>query len=134
MKGTGMNVEKYLKGFKPKTENGNLWMDAKPAGLLPLLKRLKSMGITRISSITGMDTGNNIEVIYHFIHKKGTVNIRVSIGKKACSIDSITGIYPGANLFERELYEMLGVNIRNHPNLKRLFLSEESPKTPLRKQ
>jgi NADH:ubiquinone oxidoreductase subunit C len=133
MKGTSMNVEKCLKGMKPKTENGNLWVEAKPAGLIPILKRLKSLGMTRISSITGIDTGKSIEVIYHFIYKKKTVNIRVSIGKKACAIESITSVYPGANLFERELYEMLGVNIKNHPNLKKLFLSEESPQTPLRK-
>lgn len=128
-----MHVEKYLKRLKPKIENENLWLNVKAGRLHPLLKHLKSIGMTRISSITGVDNGDKIDVIYHFIHKKKTVNIRISVNKKKCAVESITGIYPGANLFERELYEMLGIEVKKHPNLKKLFLSDESPKNPLRR-
>jgi len=61
------------------------------------------------------------------------VNIRVSLPKNKLEIKTATGIYPGANLFEREVAEMLGVNVLGHPNLQGLFLNENSPKTPLRK-
>jgi NADH-quinone oxidoreductase subunit C len=128
-----MYVEKYLRELKPKEEHGNLWLSLPPGRLLPVLKHLKSIGLARISSITGVDNGKGVDVIYHFIHQKKTINIRVSLDKKKCAVESITGIYPGANLFERELHEMLGVEVRNHPNLKKLFLCDESPKTPLRK-
>ncbi|MCK5023365.1 MAG: NADH-quinone oxidoreductase subunit C, partial [Candidatus Aenigmarchaeota archaeon] len=95
--------------------------------------KIKELGVIRVSSISGTDLGNEIDVIYHFIHKKKTINIRVSLDKKTCTVDSITGIFPGANLFERELAEMLGIDVKNHPNLKKLFLCKDSPENPLRK-
>lgn len=128
-----MHVESYLKRMKPKKEGENLWISLEKKKLLHTLKDLKSLGVSRISSISGVDEGKTIDVIYHFIHKKKTINIRVSLDKKNCVVDSITGIYPGANLFERELYEMTGVQVKNHPNLKKLFLAKNSPKNPLGK-
>ncbi|MEE9323492.1 MAG: NADH-quinone oxidoreductase subunit C [Candidatus Aenigmarchaeota archaeon] len=128
-----MHVESYIKKLKPKREGDNLWISLEREKLLPVLRDLKSLGLSRVSSISGVDVGKGIEVIYHFIHKKKTINFRISLDKKDCAVDSITDIYPGANLFERELYEMIGVNVRNHPNLKKLFLDKNSPKTPLRR-
>jgi NADH-quinone oxidoreductase subunit C len=128
-----MHVESYIEKLSPKMENGNYWLETSASELIPLLKHLKAIGLERISAITGNDNGKRIDVIYHFIHKKKTINIRVSLDNKKSEIESITGIYHGANLFERELHEMLGVKIRNHPNLNKLFLADESPQTPLRK-
>lgn len=128
-----MHVENYLKNLKPRKEGENLWINLTTKKLRTTLKHLKAIGLTRISSITGVDTGKNIEVIYHFIHKKKSVNIKIYVGKRRPVIDTITDIYPGANLFERELYEMLGLQIIKHPNLKKLFLSGNSPQNPLRK-
>jgi NADH-quinone oxidoreductase subunit C len=128
-----MHVENYLKRFRPRREGDNIWLALGKTKLREVLKELKSLGLLRISSITGMDNGKDIEVIYHFIHKKKTINIKVSVEKKNSTIETITDIYPGANLFERELSEMLGIRIENHPNPKRLFLSEGSPENPLRR-
>lgn len=128
-----MHVESYLKRMKPKKEGDNLWIFIERKSLKKVLKELKSLGVSRISSISGIDEGKTIDVIYHFIHKEKTINFRISLDKKNCVVESITDIYPGANLFERELYETLGVEIRNHPNLKKLFLDKNSPKNPLRK-
>ena len=128
-----MHIENYLKRMKPKMEGDNIWIETGKTKLREILEHLKSFGLIRISSISGVDLGGEIEVIYHFIHKKKTINIRVSLDKKNCFLDSITDIYPGANLFERELYEMMGIQVKNHPNLKKLFLDKDSPKNPLRK-
>ncbi|MEM5871569.1 MAG: NADH-quinone oxidoreductase subunit C [Candidatus Aenigmatarchaeota archaeon] len=128
-----MHVEKYLKRLKAKRESNNFWLEINKDRLKPLLKHFKSLGVYRISSISGVDVGKNIEVIYHLIHKKNTINIRIKLNKNNPVLETITDIYPGANLFERELYEMLGVEIQNHPNLKKLFLDENSPKNPLRR-
>lgn len=128
-----MHVEKYLKRLKAKRESNNFWLEINKDRLKPLLKHFKSLGVYRISSISGVDVGKNIEVIYHLIHKKNTINIRIKLNKNNPVLETITDIYPGANLFERELYEMLGVEIQNHPNLKKLFLDENSPKNPFRR-
>jgi NADH:ubiquinone oxidoreductase subunit C len=128
-----MHVESFLKGMKPKTENDNIWLSSNIKDFRKILKELKDLSVTRISSISGTDAGKYIEVIYHLIHKNRTINIRVPVDKKNHTIQTITDLYPGANLFERELSEMLGIHIKGHPNPKRLFLAHDSPETPLRR-
>ncbi len=128
-----MHIENYIKRLKPKSEGNNLWISIERGKFRKVLKDLKSLGLSRISSITGVDEGKRIDVIYHFIHKKKTINIKLSVNKKDGVVDTITDMYPGANLFERELSEMLGVQVKNHPNLKKLFLAKGSPKSPLRR-
>ncbi|NIO21429.1 MAG: hypothetical protein GTN76_11990 [Candidatus Aenigmarchaeota archaeon] len=128
-----MHVDNYLKGVEKRIENDNVWILSNKKGFKKILKELKHIGVIRISSISGTDVGENIEVIYHLIHKNRTINIRVPVDKKNHTIETITDIYPGANLFERELSEMLGIHIKRHPNLRRLFLAHDSPKNPLRR-
>lgn len=128
-----MHVEGYIKKLKPRVEGENLWIKVGKSRIHEVLRDLKSLGLYRISSITGTDNGKDMEVIYHLIHKNRTINLRVYVSKKNPSIETVTDIYPGANLFERELYEMMGIDVRNHPNPKRLFLDKNSPENPLRK-
>jgi NADH-quinone oxidoreductase subunit C len=48
------------------------------------------------------------------------------------AIDSLTALYPTAEFFEREIFDLFGIRFNNHPNLKRLFL-EDNYGYPLRK-
>jgi NADH:ubiquinone oxidoreductase subunit C len=48
------------------------------------------------------------------------------------AIDSLTALYPTAEYFEREIFDLFGIRFNNHPNLKRLFL-EDDYGYPLRK-
>jgi len=128
-----MHVDNYLKGIKRKIENDNIWILSNRKDFKKILKELKYLGVNRISSISGTDVGDYIDVIYHLIHKNRTINIRVPVDKKNHTIETITDLYPGANLFERELSEMLGIHVNKHPNPKRLFLAHDSPKSPLRR-
>ena len=48
------------------------------------------------------------------------------------AIDSLTELYPTAEFFEREIFDLFGIRFNNHPNLKRLFL-EDDYGYPLRK-
>ncbi len=66
---------------------------------------------------------------YHFSHDEtGRIfSLRTFVDKKNPEIESISSIIKGAEWIEREIYELLGVNFRNHPNLKRLLLDEDWP-------
>jgi len=102
------------------------------------LKRLKEeIGETHISTITGLDTGKEIEVIYHLwsYQYKTEISVRVKLDRNNPVVDSITDIIPGATLYEREVYEMVGVKFQGHPNLTHLLLPEDWPDGvyPLRK-
>ncbi|CAG0999980.1 NADH-quinone oxidoreductase subunit C [Phycisphaerales bacterium] len=51
----------------------------------------------------------------------------------ALNLDSVTDLWPGAEWMEREVFDMLGIRFRNHPDLRRILLWEEYPAYPLRK-
>ncbi|GJQ28148.1 MAG: NADH-quinone oxidoreductase subunit C [Phycisphaerae bacterium] len=51
----------------------------------------------------------------------------------ALYVDSVTDLWPGAEWMEREVFDMLGIRFRNHPDLRRILLWEAYPAFPLRK-
>ncbi|RJS91808.1 NADH-quinone oxidoreductase subunit D [Candidatus Bathyarchaeota archaeon] len=96
---------------------------------------LKAFPHAIISTITGVDIGEDIEINYHFWCGKAEVTIRTEVPKSNPEIETITDILPGAALYEREVHDLLGVKFTNHPSLTRLILPESWPKEsyPLRK-
>ncbi len=91
----------------------------------------------RLSTATGLDTRDGIEIIYHFSHdESGTYySVRAIIPKDNLKIKSLTDFLPAANWIEREIHELLGVDFAGHPNLAPLLTSEDWPKDayPLRR-
>jgi len=92
-------------------------------------------GLLHVSAVTGRDAGDAFEVLYHFFVDGVTVTLRVSLPREAPEVPSITELIPGANFYERELYDLLGIRAVGHPGLKRLVLPEDWPDGvfPLRK-
>jgi formate hydrogenlyase subunit 5 len=97
-----------------------------------LLDQDESAGV---SAITGVDSGEAIELMYH-VRTHGTiVTIRTEVMKEDARIKSITDLIPGADFHEREVADLFGVTFEGHPNPRRLILSDDWPKNlfPLRK-
>lgn len=95
---------------------------------------LKHVEDAELSTISGTDLGNEIELNYHMACG-GTVTLKNRVSREKPIIKTITDILPGANLYEREAFDLLGVTFEGHPNLERLMLPENWPKGeyPLRK-
>jgi Ni,Fe-hydrogenase III large subunit/NADH:ubiquinone oxidoreductase subunit C len=98
---------------------------------------LKNVENTELSTITGTDLGterNEMELNYHMVCS-GTITLKNLISREKPVIQTITDILPGANLYEREIFDLLGVTFEGHPNLERLMLPENWPEGdyPLRK-
>jgi membrane-bound hydrogenase subunit beta len=127
-------VQGYLKSLGCMESGHSYWVRIPRNRLHRVLRELRGLGLYRISSVTGADTGRNIEVLYQIPADERMINVRVSLPKQRPEVETVTGIYPGAVLYERELMEMLGVKVLNHPDPRPLFLSKNSPATPLRKQ
>lgn len=95
-----------------------------------------NLGFDHLSTITGLDTGTGIELIYHVVYENSLVaSLKTKILKTDPRIKSISDIYPTAELYEREVHDILGVKFEGHPNLSRLLLPEDWPENlhPLRK-
>lgn len=75
------------------------------------------------------------EVIYHLlsIPRKERVRLKVKLEGSSPTLESVTSIWPGANYFEREVYDLFGVRFTGHPYLRRLLMPEDWEGHPLRK-
>ena len=110
--------------------------EIKPAALvkvaLHVFKDLKA----RFNIASGVDTRQNIEILYHFTVEDINllVSLKVKLSKDNPEIDSLAPHFEGANWIEREMHELLGINFKGHPDMRRLLLPESWPECvyPLR--
>ena len=75
------------------------------------------------------------EVVVQFlsISKNQRKTIKVFVDDEELSIPSITDIYPSANFYEREAFDMFGINFLEHPDLTRILMPDDWNGHPLRK-
>jgi NADH-quinone oxidoreductase subunit C len=91
-----------------------------------------------LSDVTCVDwypSEPRFEVIYHLlsIPKKERVRLKVRLHSGSPAIESITSVWPGANYFEREVFDLFGVRFSEHPYLRRILMPEDWEGYPLRK-
>ncbi|HEV2465166.1 MAG TPA: NADH-quinone oxidoreductase subunit C [Acidobacteriaceae bacterium] len=74
-------------------------------------------------------------VVYHILSHKLKERVRLVAPVESIdpSIESITPIWPSANYYEREVWDLFGVRFNGHPNLRRIMMPEEWQGYPLRK-
>lgn len=75
-----------------------------------------------------------LEMVYNLysIRRNERVRLKVSITESS-GVDSVSGVWPSANWMEREVYDLFGVNFKNHPDLRRILLPPDWEGHPLRK-
>ena len=90
--------------------------------------------ITDIAGVDFPDRQKRFEVIYHFLSFKhnSRLRIKIIIGEDEI-IPSITSIFPAANWFEREAFDMYGIQFKDHPDLRRILTDYGFEGYPLRK-
>jgi len=108
----------------------------KPAAVRRAVKALKDKySSLRLMTISAVDHGLDFEFLYH-IHIDGNVlTLRIVRPKEDNTLESIADIVPAANFIEREISDLFGIKIVNHPQPQPLILPENWPddKRPLRK-
>jgi NADH-quinone oxidoreductase subunit C len=75
------------------------------------------------------------QITYHILSMslKQRVRLIVRLDSDSASLDSITPVWPSANFYEREIFDLFGVHFGGHPNLKRIMMPEDWQGHPLRK-
>jgi ech hydrogenase subunit E len=119
-------------------EDGRMDVVLDAEDLLAAVEALHEARWGHLTSITGLDLGVNtgeIEVIYYFRRRAAVVGLRVRTPRESASVPSVCDIIPSASFFERELREMLGVEVVGTPHPRKLFLPDDWPEGvyPLRK-
>ena len=96
-----------------------------------------SLGYELLSNITAVDylADGVIEMVYHFMHLDGgpPLVVKTRVPRERPVVPSLTPFWPGANLQEREAYDLYGVHFLGHPNLKRVYMWDEFEGYPMRK-
>ena len=101
--------------------------------------QLKSQGLTDfMSDLTCADfypREPRFELAYHLlsIKNKARVRLKVKLSGDDPVVESITAVWPSANFFERELFDLFGVRFLGHPYLRRIMMPEDWEGHPLRK-
>jgi NADH-quinone oxidoreductase subunit C len=110
-----------------------------PEQLIALMTQLKSNSETNFDylfCLTGMDWGKELGVVYHLESTTHRHQIVVKVkteDRENPTFDTVCNIWYTAEFHEREVFDFFGIQFNNHPNLKRLFLTEEWDGFPLRK-
>jgi NADH:ubiquinone oxidoreductase subunit C len=111
------------------------------------VQALRRAHLGYLAAITGLDHPaaspetqgaaalGTIEVLYHFCIGPAIITLRVSVSYEAAVVPTICDLIPSATLYERELSELFGVEVKDTPDKSRLVLADEWPEGvyPLRK-
>ena len=107
-------------------------------GACAILKEDPSCPFNFLSDVTSVDwypSEPRFEVVYHLlsIPNKERVRLKVRLNSSSPVIESITSLWPGANYFEREVFDLFGIRFTGHPYLRRILMPEDWEGYPLRK-
>jgi len=119
---------------------GELNIDAEAAQIEAVMKFLRDDGncqFINVIDVCGVDyptREKRFDVVYHLLSPKKNVRVRVKVQTdEQTPVPSICGIFPGANWFEREAYDLYGILFTGHPELRRLLTDYGFEGHPLRK-
>lgn len=92
-----------------------------------------------LSDVFGIDrytSEERFEVVYNLLSLRDVTRVflKVRCEEENPVVESVSSVWPAANWFEREVYDMFGVNFANHPDLRRVFMPEDFEYFPLRKE
>lgn len=88
-----------------------------------------------VSSIDNYGTDPRFTVVYHLYGygHHGSLRIKTDVGEELSELPTVTGVWKAADWHEREVYNMMGIRFRNHPDLRRILMWDGYPYFPLRK-
>jgi NADH-quinone oxidoreductase subunit C len=101
----------------------------------PLLKALFQKGFNYLFCLTCVDWKTHLTMVYHLssTEDRNSIVIKVKLDRGNPEIETVSDIWRTAELLEREVFELFGVRFVNHPDLRKLILTDDFTGFPLRK-
>ena len=111
-------------------------VEVRPEAILRICRYLRDeQTFAHCAMVGGVDWKETREVIYHLWsdERKGYLELSLRVPAEDPHVESVAGLWPGANWHEREIWDLLGIRFDHHPDLRRLFLPEGYEFHPLLK-
>lgn len=121
-----------------KLDFGELTLTVAPEQLKNALATLQVAGYNFFEDMTAVDwfpSAPRFQLSYILLSHgyKEHIRVRVMLDEADPSVESITSLWPAANFYEREVFDLFGIRFEGHPNLLRIMLPDDFKGHPLRK-
>ncbi len=121
-----------------KLDRGELTVTVPRESILAACEAVKAAGYTFFEDLTAVDwypQEPRFQLSYHILSMglKSRIRITVQLDSSSASIDSITPAWPSANFYEREVFDLFGIDFPGHPRLTRIMMPDNWTGHPLRK-
>jgi NADH-quinone oxidoreductase subunit C/D len=129
---------RFSEAVTPDERKGYCGYIVKPSSLIEYATYLRDeLGYDFLTSVTGVDylPEDKMEVVYHTFKSTGgpVLVFKTQVPRENPVVPSLVSVYPGADLQEREAYDLLGIRFEGHPDLRRILMWEGFAGYPLRK-
>lgn len=106
-----------------------IYIEIKPENVLEVSRIVFRDLEARLQTASGVDTPDKIDIYYHWAFDRANcvVTIVTKLDRREPVIDSIAPLCMGAEWIEREMWELLGITFKNHPDMRHLLLMDEWP-------
>lgn len=121
-----------------KFDRGELTLTVNPETVREACAVLQGAGYNFFDDLTAVDwypASPRFQLSYHLLsHKfREYIRLRTLVDDPDPSLPSITAVWPAANFFEREVFDLFGIHFEEHPDLRRIMMPDEWQGHPLRK-
>jgi NADH-quinone oxidoreductase subunit C len=131
---TGFTVTPYAQAV------GELTLQAKSEAIVAVMKHLRDdpacafQALVDITAVDWPQRERRFDIVYHLLSptQNSRIRVKIEVGE-AMPVASIIAVFPGANWFEREVYDLYGVVFTGHPDMRRILTDYGFEGHPLRK-
>jgi len=119
-------------------DRDELTLTIAPESIREAAATVQAAGYNFFEDLTAVDWFPSIprfQLSYHILSHtfKERIRLRVMVSEPDPTVESITSVWPSANFYERETYDMFGIRFAGHPNLRRIMMPDEWEGYPMRK-
>ena len=119
-------------------DRGELTLTVTPDSIREAATTVQSAGYNFFEDMTAVDWFPSVprfQLSYHILSHKflERIRLRALLDETNPAVESITPVWPAANYYEREVFDLFGIRFEGHPNMRRIMMPEEWQGHPLRK-